>query len=142
MLDAFPELPLRHTDALASLSIEALAERPVEPVIQHALEVAAASLDAQAATLSEAVPASGLLEVRSAVGLDGAGALSCDADAGNAIGRCLGSRRPVLVSDWRSEQRYEWPQPLRRAGLHCILAVPVLAWPWQGVLAVHSAGAA
>ncbi|MGN6380163.1 MAG: GAF domain-containing protein, partial [Gaiellales bacterium] len=139
MLDPSPELALRHTEALASLTVEALVDHPLELLIQHALDVAAAALGERAATLSESVPKTGTLDVREVVGLPDAEGLRCDADASNALGSCLSGRRPVLVSDWRCEERYEWPQALRRAGVHSTLAVPVLAGPWQGVLAVHSA---
>jgi signal transduction histidine kinase len=137
MLQATPRPRLQHHEAIASLSIEALAGRPLERLIRHALDASATCVDVPVVTLMELTPSRAALRLRAAAGLAEGADLRCPANATTVFGRCLISRRPVMVRDWE-QPRFEPPPALREAGVRSTLAVPVEAGEWQGVLAAHS----
>jgi signal transduction histidine kinase len=137
MLQARPRPRLPHDEAIASLSIEALAGKPLERLIRLALDAAATSVDVPVVTLSELTSSRATLRLRAATGLPDGADLRCPANATTVCGRCLVSRRPVMVRDW-DQTRFKAPQLLREAGVRSTLAVPVEAGAWQGVLAAHS----
>jgi PAS domain S-box-containing protein len=115
----------REIEALDQIAQASLEATDLDTLLRRIVEIAAAVVEADGATVLLADPARGELRARAAVGMeDDLDTLSLPLGAGIS-GQALQRRLPLLVSD-RSRDPRAQEAPIPRRGFRSLMAVPLL----------------
>jgi PAS domain S-box-containing protein len=118
----------RYAEHLAQLGRTAVDTRDPKLLLQHVPEVAAAALEVEVAVVSLLEPHGLEFRIASGRGLELIGdrvGVTVPNSSDSSAGYVTAQGRPVVVSDYRLEQRFEVPPAYLRAGLLSALAVPL-----------------
>jgi len=128
--------------ALAELARRAVAPTELGRVLQDAVEVLAAVLDVEHATIMELAPEGDDVRLRAGVGWEeGAIGRTVDAMPGGYVAYALAATEPVVVTDLAAETRFTPSPVLLTASIRSSVAVriPGTADRAYGVVGVHTA---
>ena len=126
--------------AIATLGQRALAEPLMSALLSETVEVVAKTLRVSHVAVLEALPEVGALSVRAKAGWDlSLGTRIPGASPSSWVGQTLTSAGPVVMTDARTETRFQVPSFLKDRGIvsGITLAIPGHDGPF-GILAVHA----
>lgn len=133
----------RQQEAVARLGEQALTEPDLQKLFDEIVTTIAQILDVEFVKILELVPGDAELLLRAGVGWrDGLiGTAHESTGRHSQAGYALASGTPVIVTDLKTETRFEGPALLRDHGVNCGVSVPIAGRDGRayGVLGAHTA---
>ena len=133
----------RQQEAIARLGERALTESDLQKLFDEIATTTAEILDVEFVKILELVPGDAELLLRAGVGWREGLIGTAHESTGrhSQAGYALASGAPVIVTDLRSEARFEGPALLRDHGINCGVSVPIAGRDGRayGVLGAHTA---
>ena len=125
--------------AVARLGEHALEGASTSDLMAEAVRTAAELLDVEIAAVIELMPDDEAFAFRSTVGLPDISGVTVPTGHRSQAGYAVEAKRPVVVADWETEDRFACAPILRQAGARCGLTVVIEGRraPF-GVLGLHS----
>ncbi len=133
----------KQQEILARIGERALTESDLQTLFDEIATTLAQILDVEFVKILELVPGDAELLLRAGVGWRPGAIGTAHESTGrhSQAGYALGSGGPVIVTDLKSETRFEIPALLRDHGVNCGVSVPIAGRDGRayGVLGVHTA---